>query len=451
MKIVFSSIKNLLTLILIFFCFSNLSFSQGKFIVQNKKQSDKIKFKLINNLIIIPVEVNGVNLSFLLDTGVSKPIIFNFLNVSDTLKIKDTETIFLRGLGEGESVEALKSRNNVFKIGAAIKLNQDLYAVYDSNLNFAPRLGFPVHGIIGFDLFKDLVVEINYSKKILKLTKPETYTYKKCKKCERLNLEFYNNKPYINVDVTINRKKTPVKLLIDSGSSDALWLFEDDSLGIKSSNKYFYDFLGHGLSGSVYGKRSKVRSFSLKNFELNKVNVSYPDSAYIAHARKLKGRNGSLSGNILKRFNIIFDYRRAVITLTKNHYFNEKFQYNKSGIELAHNGLRLIKERDNLVRDSNYGSFQEQEGTRIIINPEYKLSLKPAYAIVELRENSPAKKAGLLKGDIILGINNKSAYHFKLQELIMMFYGDSGKRIKLKVERNNKVLTFEFYLENLFQ
>ena len=37
-------------------------------------------FKLINNLIIIPVEVNGVTLSFLLDTGVSKPIIFNFLN-----------------------------------------------------------------------------------------------------------------------------------------------------------------------------------------------------------------------------------------------------------------------------------------------------------------------------------------------------------------------------------
>ena len=27
-------------------------------------------------------------------------------------------------------------------------------------------------------------------------------------------------------------KQIPVKLLIDSGGSDALWLFEDDSLGI---------------------------------------------------------------------------------------------------------------------------------------------------------------------------------------------------------------------------
>ncbi|GAA3624542.1 PDZ domain-containing protein [Flavivirga jejuensis] len=449
MKIKFFSTKRPFILILMFFCLSILSFSQNKFVIQNKKQSDKIKFKLISNLIIIPVEVNGVSLSFLLDTGVSKPIIFNL----DTLKIKDTETVFLRGLGNKESVEALKSKNNVFKIGDAIKLNQDLYAIYDSNINFVPRLGFPVHGIIGFDLFKDLVVEINYSKKFLKLTKADAYVYKKCEKCERLNLEFYKNKPYINADVTMNEKKIPVKLLIDSGGSDALWLFEDDSLGIKSGNNYFHDFLGHGLSGSVYGKRSKVKNFSLKNFEFNMANVSYPDSKYIAHAKKIKNRNGSVSGNVLKRFNIIFDYQKAIITLKKNRYFKEEFLYNKSGIELAHSGLRLVKERDDPVKDNNkegFGNSGSQNATRIIINPRYKLSLKPAYTIVELRENSPAERAGLLVGDLVLSINNKASYKFKLQELIHAFYGNTGKLIKLIVSRNNIILTFEFRLEDLF-
>ncbi|AUP78370.1 PDZ domain-containing protein [Flavivirga eckloniae] len=455
MKITYLSVKRVLILILIFFCSIVFGFSQSKFVVQNKKHTDKINFKLINNLIVIPVEVNGVDLSFLLDTGVSKPIIFNFLNVSDTLKIKDTETIFLRGLGEGESVEALKSKNNVFKIGDAINLKQDLYAVYDSNLNFAPRLGFPVHGIIGFDLFKDLVVEISYSKKILKLTDSDKYVYKECKKCERLNLEFYNNKPYINTEVRMNERMIPIKLLIDSGGSDALWLFEDDLLGIKSSDKFFHDFLGHGLSGSVYGKRSKVETFYLKSFELNKVNVSYPDSAYIAYARRHKNRNGSLSGNILKRFNVIFDYRKALVTLKKNHYFGEKFRYNKSGIELAHNGFRLVREQDNVIKVAdvrgNYGDSQNQNGTRIIMNPQYKLSLKPAYEIVELRENSPAARSGLRKGDIVLSINNKGTHQFKLQELIQMFYEDEGKRIKIKVERDAIVMTFEFELENIFQ
>ncbi|GAA4963233.1 PDZ domain-containing protein [Algibacter aquimarinus] len=442
-------------LIILSFSLFNFSFSQDIFFIQNKKKSDKIKFKLINNLIVIPVEINGVTLSFLLDTGVTKPIIFNFLNVSDTLRIRNTEKIFLRGLGEGESVETLKSENNVVKIGDAIKLNQDLYAIYDTNLNFAPRLGFPVHGIIGYDLFKDLVVEINYSNRFIRLSEPYLYTYKSCNKCERLNLEFYKNKPYINGEVNIDKKDISVKLLIDSGGSDALWLFEDDSLGIKSSNKYFNDFLGHGLSGSVYGKRSKVKTFSLKSFSLKNANVAFPDSVYVSHAKKFKNRSGSVAGNILKRFNVIIDYKRAIITLNKNRYFNDKFKYNKSGIEIAHSGFRFVKEKDNNVTNS-YGVSTKTDATSLAVNNRYKISLKPTYVIVELRKNSPAEKAGLRKGDIILSINNKSSYQFKLNQMIQMFYGNKGDRIKLRIERNyniidfKKILTFEFKLEDVF-
>lgn len=441
-------------LILLFFCAAGFSFSQEKFIVQNKKHSDKVKFKLINNLIILPIEINGVTLSFLLDTGVSKPIIFSFLNVSDTLKIKNTNKIFLRGLGEGNSVEALRSKNNVLKIGDAIKLNQDLYAIYDANLDFGPRLGIPVHGIIGYDIFKDLIVEINYSNAYIRLTEPKSFEYKKCNKCEQLNLEFYKYKPYISAEVQFkNSNRIPVKLLIDSGGSDALWLFEDRNLGIESSDKYFKDFLGYGLSGSVYGKRSKIESFSLKSFTLKNVNVAFPDSVYTLHARKFKDRNGSLVSNILKRFNVIIDYQRAIITLKKNGYFKEKFSYNKSGIVLAHDGFRLVKEIDNKISNKKAGLIENNDSfksTRILVNPDFKISLKPAYTIVELIENSPAQKAGLQYGDIVLAINNLSTYKFSLQKLTKIFHGDIGKTIRLKVERNGKILNFEFKLEDPF-
>lgn len=427
-------------------------YSQGKFVIQNEKRSDKIRFKLINNLIVIPVEINGIELSFLLDTGVSKPIIFNFLNVSDTLKIKDAKKIYLRGLGEGESVEALKSKNNVFKIGDAIKLNQDLYAVFDANLNFAPRLGVPVHGILGFDLFKDFVVEINYSHKYIRITEPKSYRYKACKKCEIFNLEFYNNKPYINTEVKINNKQIPVKLLIDSGGSDALWLFEDEALGIVINNKYFEDFLGHGLSGSVYGKRSKIDEFSLKSYVLKRANVAYPDSVSISHAKKFAGRNGSLAGNILKRFNIIMDYRNALVTFKKNGYFHEKFSYNKSGIELAHNGVRFVKERENFVpNDNNLSNETNQNGTRIVFDSHYKFSLKPAYEIVELRINSPAYRAGLKNGDVVLSVNRKPAHQYTLQQIMYMFYDDEGKKIKLRIDRKGVILNYSFLLEDFFK
>ena len=151
-------------LVLILLVLSLSAYAQGKFELQNSEK-DKISFKLINNLIVIPVEVNGVPLSFLLDTGVSKPIVFNFVKASSELKINNTEEIFLRGLGEGDVVQALKSSNNMLKIGDAVSIGQDVFAIFDPSLNFTPQLGIPVHGIIGYDLLKDFVLEINYSKK----------------------------------------------------------------------------------------------------------------------------------------------------------------------------------------------------------------------------------------------------------------------------------------------
>ena len=444
--------KQFLVLIWLF-CIGNFSFSQGKFVIQNHKKSDKIKFKLVNNLIIIPVEINGITLSFIVDTGVTKPMIFDYLNVSDSLKIKDTETIYIRGLGGGESVEALKSKNNIFKIGDAIKLNQDLYAIFSTDLNFAPRLGIPIHGIIGFDLFKDFVVEINYTKKYIRLTEPDKFSYKNCKKCETFNLEFYNNKPYINAKVEIYNKEIPVKLLIDTGGSDDLWLFENDSLGIKINDNYFKDFLGHGLSGSVFGKRSKVEAFYLKKLVLESANVAYPDTVSIDVTKIVKDRNGTVSGGILKRFNLIVNYQKALFTIKKNQYFNAKFSYNKSGIEIAHDGVHLVKEKDNRTSKNRatYGNDDTQTNSRIVLSQNYKLSLKPSYTIVELRVDSPAYRAGLKIGDVILTINGTPSYEFSLDAIVHKFYDSAGRQIKLKILRDDTEMVYTFKLEEVLK
>ncbi len=442
------------TISILFFCLCcfNIALTQSHFFLLNNKGKDKIKFKLINNLIVFPVEVNGVELSFLLDTGVSKPIIFNILNISDSLKVNNTKTIYLRGLGSQDKIEALKSKDNTIKIGNAIKFNQDLYAIYNADLDFTPKLGVPIHGIIGYDVLKDFIVEINYSKRFLRLNNPNTFIYKDCKNCEVFNLEFHNNKPYMYGMATINAKNVPVKLLIDSGGSDAIWLFEDSSDSISSGNNYFNDFLGHGLNGSVYGKRSKIDRFTLKDFKMKNVNVAYPDESAIYLANTMKGRNGSVSGNILKRFNIILDYRRAKITLKKNGNFKKRFSYDKSGISLQYNGYRVVKTRyKDYSTKAQQSSGSNDVAPSYVASNTYEVSLKPAFAIVELRKGSPAEKAGLLIGDVILNINGKGTHNFTLQQITHFFHDEVGKTVKLLVDRNGSKKTFKFRLKNPFE
>lgn len=425
-------------------------FGQSKFNLLNT-ESDKIKFELIDNLIIIPVSVNGVELSFLLDTGVSRPILFNILNFADSLQLKNLKTISLRGLGSDGAVSSIQSEKNILRIGNALSTNQELFVVFDNSINFTPILGVPVHGIIGYDLLKDFVVEINYTRKFIKLHNPSTYTYKKCKKCETLALQFFNNKPYLKASLTNEGIDIPLNLLIDTGGSDDLWLFEDESLGIvPMENRFFDDYLGRGLSGSVYGKRARVAQLNLSSFSFNKVNAAFPDSSSIELARQVKERNGSISGGILRRFNIIFDYPASKLTLKKNGNFNLPFSYNKSGIVLEQRGFRVVKEVIRPVVKDIYG--QSNEGSVVITTSvTYGYNLKPSFEIVQVRPNSVAEKAGIKIGDVVLSINGRETQNLSLQTVNKMFLLKVGSTIKMRVERDKKQLSFEFTLEDVFK
>ena len=442
---------NINSLCVLFFVGLNLSvFSQGNFELLNGIR-DKIHFKLVNNLIVIPVTVNGVSLSFLLDTGVSKPIIFNFFNLKEELSINKTELIHIQGLGNDEPIEALRSSNNTVIIGEAVSLTQDLFAIIDASINFMPSLGIPVHGIIGYDIFKDFVVEINYSRKFIRLYNPKRYDSKLSRKWRKLDMKFYNKKPIIEASVTVSNQVIPVNLLMDTGGSDALWLFENSAQSISIPPHTFDDFLGKGLSGTIFGKRSIVESFRLKDYQLNKVNVAFPDFSSIQKAKVNTLRNGSLMGGVLHRFNWVFNYKSQWVAFRKNKFFNTPFEYNKSGIVMQYAGVRLLKtQTSSPVKSLNSNTDPiTQNSNTINFTSTYKFEVVPELVISDIRPNSSADEAGLEIGDVVLSINNKNLGSLTLQKAIDQFYGADGKHIKMTIERKGVVMRYQFKLRDL--
>ncbi|NRA94167.1 MAG: PDZ domain-containing protein, partial [Psychroserpens sp.] len=257
-------------------------------------------------------------------------------------------------------------------------------------------------------------------------------------------------KPYLIGEVKVKGEYVPVNLLIDTGSSDALWIFKDEGKGLlPSETMYFEDFLGKGLSGSIYGKRTKIDEFKLKRFVLEDVNTAFPDSSAIRIAQKNTDRNGSISGEMLKRFNLIMDYSNKKLTLKKNKRFRTPFVYDRSGIVLEQNGVILVREREG--RSGLGYNDKDDFNLHIETVTHYKLSVKPAYTIVEIRDDSPADMVGLKTGDIILEVNGKDTHTLKLQNVIGYFKAKAGKLINLKVDRNGRIMLFEFRLEDVFK
>lgn len=393
-----------------------LANNRGFLFDNQKKKSVTIKFKSSSNLIILPVTINESDtLNFILDTGVRYPIITE-LPFINKLNLNYLMPIPIKGLGEGVELTAYRSGNNTMSINGLTARNQEVQMIIDENFQISHILGMPVHGLIGFNLFKDYIVEIDYINEQITLTKPEYFKYRDRNKDIILPLNFDGNKPFVNTTIlTDDSTKVPVKLLVDTGASDALWLSEKSDERIQFPEKHIEAFIGRGLSGDLYGVKGRIDAIWVGPLVLPQPIVSFPNSELIDQLITTNDRNGTIGAEILRRFYVTIDYRNSRLTLRPNHKLNDDFNYNMSGME--------------------------------IINPMPGL---PIFTVTNIRENSPASLAGLKENDQILSLNNNSHKTMELNDINLLLQSKENKKIKVKYLREGVEYETSFELKKLF-
>ena len=379
-----------------------------------RQKSQSLNFRFINNLIIIPVVVNKSDtLNFILDTGISTTMITELVD-KDSLVLNYAREIQLQGLGMGNPINALHSYGNEIKIGGISGQNQDIYIILDNAFQLSARMGIPIHGILGYSIFSNFIISVNYDSKLITFTKPGSFKYgKKQSKYASLPLILNSTKPYINLTIIDNSgNRFPVKLLIDTGASHSIWLDGSSVPGMKLPEGSKETYLGTGLNGEVFGYLGRIHALEIGESILNDVIVSFPDSSSISNAAGLNQRNGSIGSEILKRFNLIIDYPNQKISLKPNSFFKTDFIQNLSGMEVIvpYSGLKI-------------------------------------FVIAGIRKGSPADLSGLAEGDVIQSINGMRAEKIELSDIYNILQNQPGRKINVSFMRNGELLNTTFKLE----
>ncbi|MDO5655675.1 MAG: PDZ domain-containing protein [Flavobacteriaceae bacterium] len=397
--------------------FSNQGKSQSHASFHTQRNYFKTGFTEVNNLIVIPAILNGdTHLNLILDTGSPYTLLIDFDYTND-ISIKKGRQMTIGGLGQGFELQAYDSRFNHLKIAAATRDDTHLILILDSKLKLSKYLGMPVHGIIGFDIMKDFVVEIDYPAKQITFYQHNFFYEKKKRKIsrfEKIPLEFHQRKPYIRGSIiSENIQIDSARFLVDTGGWDAVWWFKNSKPNLQIPARHIADTLGISINGPVTGFRSKTDRFILHHFEFEKPTTSFPDSASLTNAVTFEGRNGSVGGEILRRFHVIFDYKNQNMFIRPNKNFKDDFYYNMSGIKL-----------------------------------QKTYTLLPFLEIVYVRPGSPAYHAGIKPGDFVTSVNGNEIEEGELGWVNALFKSKPGKKITISLLRNGNKIVKSFILKD---
>lgn len=378
------------------------------------KRIASFPFEMIGSYVVLEVKINNSTpLKFILDSGIRQTLITELFE-DDKVDLNYNDTTELQGLGNEYVLKALLSDNNLLKVGRLQMKKSTVVFLQSDMFNLSAILGQKINGILGVEMFKNHVVDINYGTMRINIYDPEGFIASD--KYEWIPMETSAlSKMFIQINVKeVNGESyKKLKVLLDTGAETSAWLQTMTKDAVKASDKSIYGVIGEGLNGEILGSFSRLQELCIGSYCIPNPIVAFPDSAAIGEALRMPGRDGTVGSQILKRFNMIFDYRNKRFYFVKNHYFKDPFDYNISGVEVVQT-----------------------------------LLLFPVFEVNKVWKNSQAEKAGIKKGDIVFEINNEKTYFKTLAEIKKIFSTPSKRPLNLLIKRNDEFMKIQLDMKD---
>lgn len=273
-----------------------------------------IPIKRAGNLIIIPIDLNGLQLNFILDTGIRGILVYSNKKISKS--IGDTHR--KKELSEISNHSGTIFYDVQLKLPGIVGENLAVIVIDKKMQRNLPTR--KVDGVIGYDLFMRFSIEVDIEKSQLILRNPNKFkpdnTF-----CE-FPIELYGTNPFITVNFkTDNNKRVQKRLLVDTGAMPSLILIREMvPKYIQSGRTEGYQIL-RTISNNIFGKIKTLKNIELFENLFSELEAVVVERKWYSDNPKMN-RVGTLGMGFLMNYNFIIDYMNLKIYLKS---------YNNSG------------------------------------------------------------------------------------------------------------------------
>jgi predicted aspartyl protease len=365
----------------------------------------RIPFEEDDGHIFLKVRINDSKpVWFALDTGATHSLID--LRYAESLRLKSESSQRIEGAGGYEEASIFK--NVSIKLPGVDLYNQTLWGLGLDAI--ASANGREMAGILGYDLFKRFVVDIDYAAKLMSLYEPLAYEYRGIGQSIPLNVQA-DGAIYVQARVQApGGNPIEGEFVVDTGGNRILLLarpFVEQHRIMESVGKTLAA-RGGGVGGEIQLAMGRLKSLQLGRFTITNPLTGFTKVGEIADA----GKAGNIGGGFFRRFRVIFDYSRKRMILEPNSRLTEADEFDMSGASLT--------------------------------------SEPPAFTVIKVvrvRPDSPAAQAGLEPQDVIIAVDGQPPTTLNLSKIRKMFRVE--RECLLKVKRGEQIVEVKLKLRRL--
>jgi len=364
--------------------------AQEQFIEKRAKFITRFPFKQLSGGVILlqaKFNDNPATLNFILDTG-SGGISLDSSTCAEFNIPHSPSGRTINGIAGIREVDFAK--NNTLVLPGLKVEGLDFYI---NNYDILTSVyGEKIDGIIGYSFFSRCIVKVNFDSIQIEVFEPGSIRYPRG---GYLLHPLFTTLP-IQPLVLTDERTVNANFYLDTGAGLSFLLSKDfaDDSAVLMKKRQLLPIQAQGLGGNKRMMITVIKEVRIGPYRFKKVPTYILDDEYNATSYPFLG--GLLGNDILKKFNITFNYKKREIHLLPNSHFRDRFEYSYTGMSIFFIDGKII--------------------------------------IDDIIPGSPADKAKFKKDDIIIAVNNNVTNDINQYKDILQ---STDGKVRVVVMRNN--------------